>query len=85
MASLIEGKRERSGSVQELREKIWELQFQTLNSVAPSHFRRLQGSWRGFMARVFGVEGGEEGQEEEYEEKSDDEDEDEKVAAFWGV
>ncbi|KAF3190056.1 hypothetical protein TWF225_002552 [Orbilia oligospora] len=57
MGQLIEGtgEWEWEGSVQELREEICDLQFQTLSWVLPGHICWLQSIWKNFVARICGM------------------------------
>ncbi|KAF3090215.1 hypothetical protein TWF102_009429 [Orbilia oligospora] len=67
MGQLIEGtgEWEWEGSVQELREEICDLQFQTLSWVLPGHICWLQSIWENFVTRICGVTTEEEEEEEE--------------------
>ncbi|KAF3210910.1 hypothetical protein TWF192_000063 [Orbilia oligospora] len=69
MGQLIEGmgEWEWEGSVQELREEICDLQFQTLSWVLPGHIYRLRSIWQNFVARICGMTTEEEEEEEEEE------------------
>ncbi|KAK6519245.1 hypothetical protein TWF281_003081 [Arthrobotrys megalospora] len=61
LSELIEkGGNQWTGSVQELRQKLCELSFQTLASVTPNHSCWLGTTWENFQGRVCGQVMGEE-------------------------